>query len=220
MQPTRTKRSAQSALAATCLDLYLFVNPLDRACSTIERTVLDYLHTLPHKQHFHLVPFHNLESRTHSAKHRSLHPTNIFATDNTISQAMYDATLFYKAALLQGKKKGRLFLLTLQQRLTEGYTNYSLALILTIAQEVAFNTTMLLEDRHSAFVKRAYHDDQQMAKEMHIHTTPSLVIFDNINPNYGLRIERDITPDTIAQAMHMCCDTAGGVCIPRLCLIK
>ncbi len=58
---------------------------------------------------------------------------------------------------------------------------------------------MFYEDKSSSAVKKAYDRDLQIAQEMNVTHTPSLVIFDNSNQPYGLLLASSITAETIAE---------------------
>ena len=58
---------------------------------------------------------------------------------------------------------------------------------------------MFYEDKASPAVKTAYDRDLQIAQEMNVTHTPSLVIFDNSNHSYGILLANSITADTISE---------------------
>ena len=58
---------------------------------------------------------------------------------------------------------------------------------------------MFYEDKASTAVKTAYDRDLQIAQEMNVTHTPSLVIFDNSNHSYGILLANSITADTISE---------------------
>ena len=97
-----------------------------------------------------------------------------------LSQEIHSAALDVKAAHLQGKKRGRDFLVELQKTIGEQKQPYSKKLAIQLFTKVGGDLEMFLEDRHSDFVQEAFLTDQQIAHEMEITSHPSAVIY-----NYG-----------------------------------
>ena len=68
-----------------------------------------------------------------------------------------------------------------------------------ILNKIEIDKKMFYEDKSSSAVKKAYDRDLQIAQEMNVTHTPSLVIFDNSNQPYGLLLASSITAETIAE---------------------
>ncbi len=180
-------------------ELYLFVNPIGFKCYRTEQEVLKFIHSLEgQKVHFHFITFHNFNTVNQYMKRLNL-PEKDLNLRNQIYSSIYDASLAYKAALMQGKKKGRNFLLYLQKALAHGTALYSKELLAEVAAKAKLDVDMFFEDKASSFVKSSYEADQHTAQEMHITKNPSLVIFDNSNYQYGLLLEDNITADVLTE---------------------
>ena len=160
-------------------DCYLFINPI---------------------VHVHFIPFHNFKSVTQYMKNNQLNNKNIDLR-NEIYTKIYDASLSYKAALLQGKKLGRAFLMELQTQLHLLHKEYTPELLQEIIQIIGLDEKMFYEDKASKLVHQEYEKDQQIAQEMMVETNPSLVIFDNLNQQYGVILHQNINADIIE---HVC----------------
>lgn len=181
-------------------ELYLFVNPIGLKCYQTEQFVLQFLEdTEDIKIHFRFVTFHNFNTVTQYMKRLNM-PANDLQLRNKMYHIIYDACLAYKAALMQGKKRGRIFLLLLQKELTSHPIEYDNDLLAKIADDARLDIAMFFEDKASSFVKSSYEADQQIAQEMNIVKTPSLVVFDNLNPQYGFLLEDNITDDLLEEA--------------------
>ena len=94
----------------------------------------------------------------------------------------------YKAALFQGRKRGRSFLLSLQQQLVNQNSNYTQNLGAQVAEKVHLDLEMFNEDRRSSLALKSFHDDQKMANEMGIEAPSSAVVFDTRNDDDGILI--------------------------------
>lgn len=182
-------------------ELYLFVNPIGLKCYNIEQEVLRFIEDVEDvKIHFRFITFHNFNTVTQYMKRLNL-PTNNLQLRNQMYQTIYDACLAYKAALMQGKKRGRKFLLLLQKELTSHPIEYSDELLTRVAEGARLDVDMFFEDKASGFVKSSYEADQQIGQEMNILQTPSLVIFDSLNNHFGVLLEDNITYELIEEAI-------------------
>ena len=181
-------------------DCYLFINPLGKQCYKCEQEVMKFIKRTPHKVHVHFLPFHNFKSVTQYMKNNQLNVKNIDLR-NEIYTKIYDASLSYKAALLQGKKLGRAFLMELQTQLHLLHKEYNPKLLQEIIQIIGLDEKMFYEDKASKLVHQEYEKDQQIAQEMMVEMNPSLVIFDNLNQQYGVILHQNINADIIE---HVC----------------
>ena len=181
-------------------DCYLFINPIGKQCYQCEQEVMKFIERTPYKVHVHFIPFHNFKSVTQYMKNNQLNDKNIDLR-NEIYTKIYDASLSYKAALLQGKKLGRAFLMELQTQLHLLHKEYTPELLQEIIQIIGLDEKMFYEDKASKLVHQEYEKDQQIAQEMMVETNPSLVIFDNLNQQYGVILHQNINADIIE---HVC----------------
>ena len=189
-----------SSLTERIFDCYLFINPLGKQCYKCEQEVMKFIERTPHKVHVHFLPFHNFKSVTQYMKNNQLNDKNIDLR-NEIYTKIYDASLSYKAAQLQGKKLGRAFLMELQTQLHLLHKEYTPELLQEIIQIIGLDEKMFYEDKTSKLVHQEYEKDQQIAQEMMVEMNPSLVIFDNLNQQYGVILHQNINADIIE---HVC----------------
>ena len=181
-------------------DCYLFINPIGKQCYHCEQEVMKFIERTPYKVHVHFIPFHNFKSVTQYMKNNQLNNKNIDLR-NEIYTKIYDACLSYKAALLQGKKLGRAFLMELQTQLHLLHKEYTPELLQEIIQTIGLDEKMFYEDKASKLVHQEYEKDQQIAQEMMVESNPSLVIFDNLNQQFGVILHENISADMIE---HVC----------------
>ena len=181
-------------------DCYLFINPIGRQCYHCEQEVMKFIERTPYNVHVHFIPFHNFRSVTQYMKNNQLNNKNIDLR-NEIYTKIYDACLSYKAALLQGKKLGRAFLMELQTQLHLLHKEYTPEILQEIIQTIGLDEKMFYEDKSSKLVHQEYERDQQIAQEMMVESNPSLVIFDNLNQQFGVILHENISADMIE---HVC----------------
>ncbi|MFC4772250.1 DsbA family protein [Enterococcus hermanniensis] len=171
------------------IEIYLFVNPIGKRCLSIERRMIELIKAYDLKIQLRLIPIMNLNTISEFMNRIGASEKDI-KLRNDLSQEIHSAALDVKAAQLQGKKRGRDFLVELQEAVGQQKQKYSKKLALQLFTKIGGDVEMFLEDRHSAFVKEAFLADQQIANEMQITSHPSAVIYNyNDDCDAGIRIE-------------------------------
>lgn len=198
MSTYETKNLSKNTSHEKIFELFLFVNPLGTYCYRCENELLKFVRNSEFKVHYHFLTFHNLQTVNQYMKNQKL-PVTDLDLRNDIYMKIYDAALSYKAALLQGKRLGHQFLIELQQQIHQQKREYNDDLLEEILNKVEIDKKMFYEDKSSSAVKKAYDRDLQIAQEMNVTHTPSLVIFDNSNQPYGLLLASSITAETISE---------------------
>ncbi|AMB99631.1 hypothetical protein AWM75_06375 [Aerococcus urinaehominis] len=194
------------AVDENIFELFLFVNPLGSACYNCEQEILKFISETDKRVFFRFITFHNFQL-VNQYLAMSKQETLSLADRNILFKTMQQVALGYRAALFQGKKLGREYLLRMQKHFSILGEEYSLERSIALMADTKLDIDMFLEDIESDFVKEDYLNDQKLAMQMQIRTNPSLVLFDNNNFQYGLRIESDITAD------HLHKLTSGQACI-------
>lgn len=164
------------------LDIFLFIDLIDPICQRCTDDVMHLVSVLNQKTYCHIVPYQTLQSIDTFLKRNQL-PANDLCLRNAICQTVYNMSLAYKAANMQGKKKARLFLQQLIAQSTTILTEQSTHCIIEAAKSVEMDIDMLKDDMTSQNVKELYRRDQKMAQQFAIHSTPSLIIFNSCQPN-------------------------------------
>ena len=179
-------------------EIFLFVNPIDPFCLELEEELLRFVANSDKKIYFRLVScvdhhffwnyFKTLAKNKQSLEER-----------NELYQCMYKVSLGYKAALCQGKKRGRTFLMTMQEVFGCQKKSYSLKRMEKYAKKIGLDFDMWMEDLYSKQTREDVLEDLQLSHQMEIVNYPSLVIFDNLNYQYGLRIEDAFTAQDLEE---------------------
>ena len=181
------------------IEIYLFVNPLGSICLDIEREILKFAQAENKKIQIRLIPLVNLKTNDLLLRSHGIHPSDIKGRNHLFEQT-YSAALDFKAAQLQGKKKGREILLNLQSMVTEQKIDYSPDLAKQLIVECSGDLEMFEKDRNSTFVKESFQIDQQIAREMGVTRHPSAVIYNYAcERDYGVLIEGDLSIEHIEQ---------------------
>lgn len=171
------------------IEIYLFVNPLGSFCLKAEKDILKLVETKKQKIHFRFIPLVNMKMINYILNIYNIHIDSV-EKRNTFFKNSYSAALDYKAAQLQGKKKGRYVLMKLQETVTQKNIAYSHQLAEQFITDIDGDVDMFRFDRQSNSVVDSFHTDQKIAREMGVVTPPSAVIFNyTCNLDYGVLVE-------------------------------
>ncbi|AYM02945.1 DsbA family protein [Levilactobacillus yiduensis] len=181
------------------LEVYLFVNPLGARCMRSEQNIMRLADHLNSKVSFQFVPLLNQQIIA-----QSLAPRPTLAERNARFNVTYQAILAYKAALFQGKRKGRKFLLNMQDAVVSQHQSFSEKLTLEMAQKCRLDLDMFTEDCQSDLAKQAFQTDQKLAAEMKIEQSSSAVIFNCDVSDCGLLLN-DVTYESLCDV----CESQG-----------
>lgn len=195
-----TKHTKNESTHNEMIEIYLFINPIDSICLQAEKEVLKFVEKSTGKIQVHFIPIHNLSTVTQYLSTNNLSKSDLNLR-NTVCSVTYDICLYYSAATMQGKKKGRNFLLELQDALLEQKESYSETLVLEAAKKAKLDIPMFLEDKELEFTKTSFEADQKVAREMNAFNAPSCVLFSDHHKDHGFLIEEGITVELL-QALH------------------
>ena len=169
------------------LELHLFVNPLGMRCLRCEKDVLKIDRDLNTKISYQFVPLFNMKTIDNTLKYYHLNPHDL-AIRQQVSKTLNQVILDYKAALFQGRKRGRHYLLQLQSALINQGLDYNDELINKIAHDSHLDLEMFFEDRQSQLAKQDFHQDQKIARDLGVSETATAVVFNTEDSDYGLMI--------------------------------
>ncbi|MBB1078520.1 DsbA family protein [Limosilactobacillus sp. STM2_1] len=180
------------------LELHLFVNPLGMHCLRCEKDVLKIDHDLNTKISYQFVPLFNMKTIDNTIDIYHLNPHDLTIRQR-VSKTLNQVILDYKAALFQGRKRGRHYLLLLQSALIKQGLNYSDGLANKIASDSDLDLEMFQEDRQSQLAKQAFRQDQKIASDLGVTETATAVVFNTNDSDYGLMIP-NFNYDTLINA--------------------
>lgn len=190
------------------IEIYLFVNPLGKYCFNMERQLLQFIEeeygttNLKNKKvQFRFLPLVNLQTIGDVMQTRGIDRQDLEERNNLFS-TIYSASLDCKAAQFQGKKKGRQFLIKLQEAVGCKDIPYSQALSEELFTSIGGDLAMFKEDRQSEFVKEAFFSDQKIAREMGITKHPSAVVYNYAyDCDFGVLVEGT---NTVHRIQELC----------------
>lgn len=105
--------------------------------------------------------------------------------------------LAIKTAELQGKNAGRNFLRKIQEVFFLERKNItSEEVLIQCAKEACLDVEEFKNDLFSVPAKNAYHADLKITKEMDVHSSPTLVLFNHFEVDHGIKITGTYTYET------------------------
>ncbi|MFT8670206.1 MAG: DsbA family protein [Liquorilactobacillus hordei] len=167
--------------------MYLFINPVGRKSYQSEKNVIKLVNNLDTDIRFRFIPFLNLNTVTNVLSEHNLPLNNLDIRNKTFNN-IYQASLDYKAALFQGKKYGRSFLLNLQNEIFNSNREYSNKVVHDIITSIGLDSEMFESDRHSKFTIESFKRDQQMAAEMNVTMHSTMVLYNLANIDFGVSL--------------------------------
>ncbi|WP_423189702.1 DsbA family protein [Alkalibacterium sp. f15] len=181
------------------IEVFLFVNPLGPTCLETEKMIESFSNERDEKVKVRFIPLLNFHTIGNIVK-ESDNPT--LAHRNQLYTESFYASLAFQAASMQGKKKGRKFLMALQDKVNNEGKEVTKELFTQIAESIKLDIEMFEEDIQSDFSKLAFKKDQNLAQEMKIQNAPSCILYSGNNDDYGYRVDTAFTK----QLLHGFCD--------------
>lgn len=162
-------------------EIFIFVNPMGNRCLKTEKCIIDFAKQNNITAHFQFIALGNINVVNRFMRRNNMDPCDL-KLRNKITKNIYDATLYCKAANFQGKRKGRQFIMTLQNSINIDHKEYSVKLLKEIAAKTKIDWNTLSTDMKDPFTTDQCKDDQRKANEIGINTTPATVIYDYDTP--------------------------------------
>lgn len=182
------------------LEIHLFVNPLGLGCINCEDSLVSVDRDISTKINYQFVPLLNMKTIADTAAAFG-HSDYSLALRNQTADVLMQVTLDYEAALFQGRRRGRLYLLQLQRALLKEPQHYSKHFAQQIAQKAKLDVEMFLEDRQSQLAKRSFKKHQQLASSLGILSPSTAVVVDTNDPQYSLLVDH-FNMKTLIEAYH------------------
>lgn len=179
-------------LTKTAIEIFLFINPLEAISYNLEKIVSEFSKERNEKVHIRFVPILNFNTVSKQLSNTRIDGANL-ALRNEIYSKTYETCLAFEAAMMQGKKAGRTFLMALQEALLVKKFPLTKELIHTVAVNCGLDMDMFEEDIRSDFAKEDFLADQNLAREMGVQNTPSCVIYNSRDDSYGCLIDTHFT---------------------------
>lgn len=176
----------------TAIEIFLFINPLESTSYNMEKIVSEFSKEREEKVHIRFVPLLNFNTVSKHLSDNRIKGASL-TLRNEIYSKTYKMSLAFEAAMMQGKKLGRTFLMSLQDAILVKKFPLTKELIQNTAINCGLDMEMFNEDLHSDFAKEDFLSDQNLAREMGVQNTPSCVIYNSKEDSYGCLIDTHFT---------------------------
>ncbi len=183
------------------LEIYLFVDPICPKCWALgpimKKLMMEYepyirikhvlrgtLSTL-NKKHTALA-----RNQEYPATRSGMYCDGSLRTSNHPIDSPFIVSVAIKAAELQGKRAGSLFLRSLQEQLFIEQLDISdFRVLQSCANEANLDLDEFVQDIHSVTASKAFQCDVKIASEMDVEETPTLVFFNENIEDEGIKID-------------------------------
>lgn len=201
-------------------EFYLFVNPLGYQCYNCERELTKTIDLISAKTDVHILCFHSQNIVTEFMNRLGI-PSTDLTSRNHIYRSVYLASIAHKAASMQGKKKGRRFLMEMQSRILGQLERFSDQFVLDLAEEIGLDMQTFIDDLESDYAKHLLQKDQQIARDMNVENTPALVIFEHRLGQRGVLLEGPFKAENILTQLDVLIelDYLNDIHKPKLALV-
>ena len=179
------------------VEIFLFVNPICKASLKMEEEVLKFVDAYEENTQVTIYPYHNMQTLYRYMKENDF-PTEI-AVWNKLYNESFHLSLAFIAATIQGKKKGREFLLAIQRKMIIQKIGLSKDLLIESAELADLDLEMFLFDFHSPFVQHLFDLDQDTSSAMGATDTPSCLLVTTGEEKKATLIERFVTAEDLYQ---------------------
>lgn len=154
------------------LEVYLFINPISETCYHTEKKIIKLLSQSKKNIQFRVLPLLTLNTVSSAMQHVGISSS----IEKKVVNTLYKASLDYEAALFQGQKQGRKFLLNIQELTLESNFQYTEEMVKKVACKSHLDWDIFEQDRKSDLAVKTFKKDQRIAAEMDIKTYPEVVI--------------------------------------------
>lgn len=182
-------------------EFYLFVNPLGKQCYSCEQELNKIVDLISSKTDIHILCYHNQTIVSEYMRQLNI-PSSDLTSRNHIYQLVYLASIAYKAATMQGKKRGRRFLMEMQSRIDGQLERFSDAFIMDLAEEIGLDMPTFIDDLNADYTKHLIFKDQKIARDMNVISIPALVIFEHCLGKKGLILNGTFSAQNILAELN------------------
>ena len=133
------------------VELFLFINPISHDSLKVEEEAFKFIDTYENNSQITIYPYHNTHTLYSYMIKNQLSFENATLWNNLHNDS-YHLSLAFIAASIQGKKKGRRFLMDLQRKMMNQNELLSKDLVIDSAKKADLDVEMFLVDFHSTYI--------------------------------------------------------------------
>lgn len=197
-------------------ELFLFINPIGIYCFDVEQKVQRVAQQLQLDVRVHYVLLVDVSIMTDDICRRRCEAQKIAEPIRYTQIASQALHYFHAIKLAYGNKRAREFLLNLQTILKCDAGCYNDDLPKHIAEHLHLNWTTISDLLGSADIQESIIKDQQIARQWHVESAPTSVIFNDDNDEGGIMLEGRIPYEDLLDLMRPDPEPYLAMTYPRL----
>lgn len=187
-------------------EIFLFINPIGIYCYDTEKLIRNTVDELGIDVCYHYIPIANVCLVKDDIIRRRKDGQKL-PDISSISTATYEALRNYHAIKLSyGNKKARRYLYELQKYLSKDVSVYSPELFQKIIDKLNIKASTINTIKQGDYLKASIEDDQKLANQWNIKSTPTIVLFDENDDQNGVLVDGPVSQQGLVTLLMPGCE--------------
>ena len=187
-------------------EIFLFINPIGIYFYFTEKLIRNTVDELGIDVCYHYIPIANVCLVKDDIIRRRKDGQKL-PDISSISTATYEALRNYHAIKLSyGNKKARRYLYELQKYLSKDVSVYSPELFQKIIDKLNIKASTINTIKQGDYLKASIEDDQKLANQWNIKSTPTIVLFDENDDQNGVLVDGPVSQQGLVTLLMPGCE--------------
>lgn len=187
-------------------EIFLFINPIGIYCYDTEKLIRNTVDELGIDVCYHYIPIANVCLVKDDIIRRRKDGQKL-PDISSISTVTYEALRNYHAIKLSyGNKKARRYLYELQKYLSKDASVYSPELFQKIIDKLNIKASTINTIKQGDYLRASIEDDQKLANQWNIKSTPTIVLFDENDDQNGVLLDGPVSQQGLVTLLMSGCE--------------
>lgn len=187
-------------------EIFLFINPIGIYCYDTEKLIRNTVDELGIDVCYHYIPIANVCLVKDDIIRRRKDGQKL-PDISSISTVTYEALRNYHAIKLSyGNKKARRYLYELQKYLSKDASVYSPELFQKIIDKLNIKASTINTIKQGDYLRASIEDDQKLANQWNIKSTPTIVLFDENDDQNGVLLDGPVSQQGLVTLLMPGCE--------------
>ena len=187
-------------------EIFLFINPIGIYCYDTEKLIRNTVDELGIDVCYHYIPIANVCLVKDDIIRRRKDGQKL-PDISSISTVTYEALCNYHAIKLSyGNKKARRYLYELQKYLSKDASVYSPELFQKIIDKLNIKASTINTIKQGDYLRASIEDDQKLANQWNIKSTPTIVSFDENDDQNGVLLDGPVSQQGLVTLLMPGCE--------------
>ena len=187
-------------------EIFLFINPIGIYCYDTEKLIRNTVDELGIDVCYHYIPIANVCLVKDDIIRRRKDGQKL-PDISSISTVTYEALRNYHAIKLSyGNKKARSYLYELQKYLSKDASVYSPELFQKIIDKLNIKASTINTIKQGDYLRASIEDDQKLANQWNIKSTPTIVLFDENDDQNGVLLDGPVSQQGLVTLLMPGCE--------------